>query len=303
MKNRITALLILAAASSLPGVEPSDQYQRISPDLVREVDQAKEKQRSGDLYGAQSLLNDVLKRRSDYYRALYNLGLLYQIEGAYSKAIETLKRAEAIRYEQSIPDNSVLNSLGSAYKDSGDFSKAEEYFRAAYATKDENDGALNELILNNLGSLYLQKGQTTDARKYLTESKEKYQSATADTNLKIVADYERRQNQTQITGAMWAVYGQQPKAGSNWSERHFNVEGGAKTAIPKPNETVTAFDNVYIRKNRPTWDDQIGDYVHGPIVGYIKPGDKVRVLEVVDNNPADDENAWYWIRLSRLSKQ
>jgi hypothetical protein len=104
------------------------------------------------------------------------------------------------------------------------------------------------------------------------------------------------------TGPMWSVYGEQNKASKNWSERHFDVQGGSKLSVPKPNDTVTAIDNVYIRSSAPEWDNQTQDLKVGPIIGYIKPGDRVLVLEVLDSNFPNDENAYYFIRLLRLPR-
>ena len=104
-------------------------------------------------------------------------------------------------------------------------------------------------------------------------------------------------------GPMWAVYGEQNKASKNWSERHFDVQGGSKLSVPKPNDTVAAIDNVYIRSSAPEWNNQTQDLKVGPIIGYIKPGDRVHVLEVLDSNFPNDENAYYFIRLLRLPRE
>jgi Tfp pilus assembly protein PilF len=305
MKTDIIILLVLACAGSLLAIEPRDAYQPlINPNLVRQVDEAKEKQVNGsDLDQAESILSDVLKRQPNYYRALYNLGLVYQSKGENEKAIETLKQAEAIRYEQGIPDNSILNSLGWTYMNGGDLDKAEDYLKAAYATQSENSPVTNERIVNNLGFLYLQKGQTVEARKYLNEAKEKYKSAAAENILKLVADYEKRQNQTQTAAETWAGYGQQPRNGGDWIDRHFDVEGEDKNALPQPNKVLVALDNVYIRTRAPIWDDRLQDFIRGPVIGYIKPGDRIQALEVVDENASDNKNAWYWIRFKRVSKR
>jgi len=43
----------------------------------------------------------------------------------------------------------------------------------------------------------------------------------------------------------------------------------------------------------------------GPIVGYVYAGDRIQILEVVDNNATNpnNKNAWYWVRLNRLPKK
>jgi len=105
------------------------------------------------------------------------------------------------------------------------------------------------------------------------------------------------------SGPMWSVYGEQNKASKNWSERHFDVQGGSKLSVPKPNDTITAIDKVYIRSSAPEWNDQTQDLKVGPIMGLINPGDRVLVLEVLDSNSPNDENAYYFIRLLRLPRE
>lgn len=104
-------------------------------------------------------------------------------------------------------------------------------------------------------------------------------------------------------GPMWAVYGQKIRATGAWDERHFDVQGSDKTSVPKPNDIVTAFHQVTIRSSTPVWDEAAQDHILGTNIGLIRPGDRVLVLEVLDNNPPNDENAWYWIRLARLPKK
>ena len=68
---------------------------------------------------------------------------------------------------------------------------------------------------------------------------------------------------------------------------HFDVKGTDKTAIPRSGDIVEALERVYIRTAVPVWDDYSYDFLYGPIVGYIKPADKLQVLDVVDKNALD----------------
>jgi Tfp pilus assembly protein PilF len=287
-------LVCVGLNGSLFAQTPDPFQPDIPAPLVAKVDDANKKSDGGDYAAAVEELQDVLKQRPNYYRARVNLGLNYQLKGDYARALQTLENAKTLRDSLHISDSSILNSIGWAYMSRGNFTKAESSFLDALKEGHDNPSE-TERVLNNLGYLYLQKGDTDKARVYLQKAINDYHSTGAQKVLKMTEQYDQR---------MWAVYGQQPKSGGEWSERHFNVEGDPKTAtaIPKPNQTVVAFENVNIRTNTPIWSDKIGDYVHGDIVGYIKPGDRVRALEVVDINPATDDAAWYWIRLSRLPK-
>jgi Tfp pilus assembly protein PilF len=309
MKTFLISISILVSFQLVMGQDPHDPFQNVEPDLVRQVDLAKQKQADGSdpkqNDEAKALLKEAIRRKPDYYRALYNLSLIYLAENEADKAVEAMSQAKKIHDKEGLHDNSILNALGWAYLNAGDLKNAEYYLNEAYKTMSENDAPTNERILNNLGYVYLQEGKTTEARKFLEQSRIQFNSSRAISTLSLVNDYERRQNATESSAQLWAVYGQQPKAGGAWTERHFDVRGGDKKAIPRAGNTVAALDNVYVRTATPVWDDNSKEYVSGPIVGYIKPGDSLQVLEVVDNgiqNAVKDPNAWYWIRFVRSSK-
>ena len=309
MTALLIAVLMLVPFGLVRGEEPRDPYQEVAPDLVRQVDLAKQKQDGSDSRQkdeAESLLLGVLKRKPDYYRALYNLGLIYLEKNDAKNAVKFLTQAEEARKKDNIhDDNEILNTLGWAYLNAGNLEKAESYLKAAYDKKSQNDDLMNERILNNLGYVYLQEGKTTEARKVLDESKKQFNSSRASSILNLVTEYERQQNQSELSKQPWAVYGQQPKAGGEWSERHFNETGKDKKATPRVGDIVDAFENVYVRTTLPVWDNNSNAFVHGPIVGYIKPGDRLQVLQVIDYNAKDanDDNAWYWIQFKRVSRK
>jgi hypothetical protein len=113
----------------------------------------------------------------------------------------------------------------------------------------------------------------------------------------------QRQTTPQPIGQMWAYYGEQTRASPDWSKRYFDVQGGNKTSVPKPNDIVTAVNNVNGHGPKPVWDNETGDVKLGPHIGDIKPGDKALVLEILDLNKPTDENAYYFIHLSLLPKE
>src|SRR5205085_6192294 len=50
-----------------------------------------------DLDGAEKILQQVLAKFPNYYKAHYNLGLVYQDKGNYDAAIQELEKARTIR--------------------------------------------------------------------------------------------------------------------------------------------------------------------------------------------------------------
>ena len=118
----------------------------------KKVDLAKTKQNSSDPRNrdeAESLLLDVTKRKPDYYRALYNLGLIYLDKNEPDKAVDVLRKAKKIRDQQNLPDNdgAIWNSLGWAYLNAGDLKHAEETLLDAYKRTDQNAPLINERVL------------------------------------------------------------------------------------------------------------------------------------------------------------
>jgi Flp pilus assembly protein TadD len=170
--------------------QSKDPYQPdMPPPLVARVDDAKQKQvDSKDRSAAEAELQEVLKERPDYYRALFNLGLLYQTEGKTDQALETLQKAKSLRDTLHISDSSILNSIGWAYMNSGKLNEAESSFREAL--REDGD---ETITLNNLGYLYLQKGDTAKARTYLDKAKQVSGSSGTDVVFKLLDDYDQRQ--------------------------------------------------------------------------------------------------------------
>ena len=63
---------------------------------------------------------------------------------------------------------------------------------------------------------------------------------------------EQRQTEPQFIGQMWAYYGEQTRASGDWRLRYFDVQGGNKTSVPKPNDIVTAVNKVNGHGSKPS---------------------------------------------------
>jgi len=195
---RVTFLICVALNGSV-FAQPTDPFQPDIPaPLVSKVDDANKKVESGHYAEAVEELQDVLKQRPDYYRALVNLGLVYQDEGIYGEAIQTLEKAKNLRDSLHISDSSILNSIGWAYMSMNRFNEAEKYFQEALKEGHENPSE-TERVLNNLGYLYLQKGDTAKARVYLQKAINDYHSTGAQKVLRMTEQYDRKRLSELIT--------------------------------------------------------------------------------------------------------
>jgi Tfp pilus assembly protein PilF len=187
-------LICTAFSGSLLAQRPDPFQPDIAPDLVGKVDDAKQKQVSGeDLQKAETELQGVLAQRPDYYRALFNLGLIYQSQGKTDQALQMLNKAKNVRDQYNIADDSILNSIGWTYMEAGNLSQAESTFLDALNHQTASNPVSAERLLNNLGYLYLQKGETDKARFYLTKSVDQYHSKGATKILKMVDEYDQKQ--------------------------------------------------------------------------------------------------------------
>jgi len=187
--SSVTFLICVNLGGSL-FAQSRDLFQSDIPaPLVAKVNQARD---SKDPAFAEAELKAVLKQRPDYYRALSNLGLVYQAQGKTEDALKTLNEAKSLRDALHISDSSVLNNIGWNYMNSGRLNEAEQAFLEGLKEAPQNEPADTELILNNLGYLYLQKGDTTKARLYLRRAVNDYNSSGARKLLTAADEYGRR---------------------------------------------------------------------------------------------------------------
>lgn len=109
--------------------------------------------------------NQTLQYAPDSYRVVNNLGMAYDDDKQFGKAIELYQRAIALD-----PANAVAyNNLGNAYKDSKQFDLAEQYFKTAIA-KDPNF----IFAYGNLINLYLSENKKAEAEKLYQQYQERF---------------------------------------------------------------------------------------------------------------------------------
>jgi Tfp pilus assembly protein PilF len=159
----------------------ADELQRSIPDSEKAlVTQAKESRLDQhDLAAAENVLKDVLKRYPNYYKAHYNLGLVYQEDGHYDSAISELETARSIRESQNLQDYSIYNTLGWVYMQKGEMTTAEKYYLKALNYESKNSPDSNTRLYNNLSWFYYTLGKPDQAQKYADVAANKYHSTSA----------------------------------------------------------------------------------------------------------------------------
>lgn len=140
------------------------------------------------------ILTELINEKSDYYRALYNLGLAYSELGEYQKANETFDKALKIREEQQLEDLTIFNSAGWVSLNEQNYERAEKLFKKGLEYESVNSLYSNRALHNNIGLLYFYTQKFDDSKKYLEKATEKYNSESAKDTLKIIENIEKRFN-------------------------------------------------------------------------------------------------------------
>lgn len=118
------------------------------------------------------ILNEIVNKKPDYYRAWYNLGLAY-----YSKhpdnpenSITALNMAINIQNKRIVrPDKSIFNTIGYIYLNSRRYDEAEKYLNIGLNIDDSNKWT-DSALLYNLGRLYFEKIQYDKSLEYLNRA-------------------------------------------------------------------------------------------------------------------------------------
>ena len=110
-----------------------------------------------------------IKDRQGEGNVLANLGLVYDSQGDYTKAIEYYQQSLAIlqKIKDRLGEEAVLSNLGLAYNNLGDSAKAIEYYQQSLAiAKDIKDRLGEGTSLSNLGLAYDSQGDYAKAIDY-----------------------------------------------------------------------------------------------------------------------------------------
>lgn len=177
----VVAAVMVCSSAAVPA---QDRYQpNIERSAVARLDQAVAVRRSGDLDNARKQLEQLTQQYPEYYRAVYNLGLVYADAGEPKKAVDTLLKADGLRKRLAIDDPTLDNSIGWAYLLNWQYAKAEEYFALSLKNVNQLPKSSQARLYNNYAQLKIYQNNYADAQKYLKLSTAKG-SAVAEQTLK-----------------------------------------------------------------------------------------------------------------------
>jgi len=202
---RSAIVLLIVACLFVPfpcAAQPVDRFQLSTPPtLVERLDAARVLRQVGRYAESAVALRKILEQAPSYYRAQYNLALLYAFQGKNDDAIAAFDKALVIKEREGIHDASLDNSIGWFYLLRGDFATAERHLQSALAELEVDEGVSDSTrskIYNNLGTLYLYMGELDRASDYLETAKSKFGSELATRNLDMLRDLrlrvERKEN-------------------------------------------------------------------------------------------------------------
>jgi tetratricopeptide (TPR) repeat protein len=198
---RLAPLFLIAAAFSMMFVSPLaaqslDQFgQAVDPALATKVDQARQMRLPGSkspdaardsARKSAVILQDIVKKRPDYYRAWFNLGLALNQTGDYAGAKAAFEQAIALRTKLSIKDISLLNSAGWAAMQNGDYASAETWLLIALKDIDQGSASTKGSIYYNLGQLHFFTQRFDQARAYLKIARDQFGSQQAVETLRLI---------------------------------------------------------------------------------------------------------------------
>lgn len=94
-----------------------------------------------------------------------------------------------------------------------------------------------------------------------------------------------------VAFAYYGIY----SGNDQWDERFFKRESGSPAALPQEGDTVVATANVNARAGYIEWKLASG-WTNKSIVGSIKPGDRLRILEM-----RKIVGSFIWVKFNRIS--
>lgn len=189
--------IFFSIVSAAPAMAQSvDQFgQSVDPALVSKVDQARQLRLPGTKSSNAAretakksavMLQDIVQKKPDYYRAWFNLGLALNQAGDYSGAKAAFEKAIDLRSKLSIKDITLLNSAGWAAMQNGDYLSAEKWLRMAVDDIDQGSQSTKGSVYYNLGQLYFFTQRFDQARAFLKIARDQYGSKPAVETLRLI---------------------------------------------------------------------------------------------------------------------
>lgn len=195
------SVLLIAAAQAATDCQKAAG----SVDSSRTLDNVKQLRTQAQFDRAKQLIEAVLNREPDNFRALYNKSLVLSDQGSLRDAEQVLQQAIGVQTACAgntgfKTDYSVYNTLGWLQMLQGQYQNAEATFKTALGYQ----GKVSDLTLrrtqSNLGSLYLSTGQLDKAGPYIKQAADAG-STTAKSNLAALNSAQRiyDSNKKQVT--------------------------------------------------------------------------------------------------------
>jgi CHAT domain-containing protein len=122
---------------------------------------------------SKALYESISDSSLNYSQVICDLGLLYQSRGQYTKAKPFNEQAVALREKSENKGMYVvsLNNRAVYFKETGNYTSAEEQFKKALSIANSiNDNLAKALVNNNLAMTYLDMNKLKDAENYMNAS-------------------------------------------------------------------------------------------------------------------------------------
>ena len=144
-----------------------------------------------DLDRSISILEDVVEKEKNYYRAWFNLALAFDRKNYdAAKVNEAYLTAIDIAQKENIKDGTIYNSAGWANLRRRNYKVAEEFFNTGLEFEQINSDWTNSAIQYNLGRLYFETRDYQKAKLHLTVSLSEYGNPLAENLIELIQDIE-----------------------------------------------------------------------------------------------------------------
>jgi tetratricopeptide (TPR) repeat protein len=242
---------LVAALTYSLAIHAADRYQLDMPaDVVSKTSQARQLRLENHFAESEDLLEPIVRRYPNYFLAHYDLGLAYEEQKKESAAIEELERAKQLNIELMLREPTIYNSLGWAYLQDKQYTKALAEFELARSPEVFAllDSESQQKVLNNEGLTQAYLGQPSKAADLFMSASKVVSQNTSD---------KSRDQGVAALGASAAILDQLRAALKSGSSAdldtayrtletaiRFNIPFEVRNAVRTQNDLQTLFDNI-----------------------------------------------------------
>lgn len=306
----ITLSSALCAIVAAQGQEVDRWGQKPKPESVAKVAEAINI-RETNIAKSEALLKEVVAAEPDYYRAQYNLGLVWLTQNKKTEAVEAFKKAYAIQEKFEQKDYSIYTDLGRAYEQAGMREEAKASFTTGAGLIKKIAPDDQERLLQHGIAFYIGDQNPAGGMGLLKQVRGDLDPALAPKLDTFLNDAMSKLMANDVEEG-WVSYVQQADTptGTEFKSQLFTLVGGG-TEVPTEGQKITPKDTVVYLRDR-AYDPANEKAPLGRPLGFARIGETFTVIgkplavsvpkkaSNVQQAPVEDKKwtAW-WVKVKR----